>query len=384
MHKNIELSSIKKARFFLLFLTFLSGAIGNEEQNILTGKSLAYNLEEKHRGNGRSDLSTLLSTFNTLNATEPITKVEFDKKFKAHLNEIGTISTTYSLPYDSLKQIQPRLWRKKWAKNASTFLNQYSIKVSAATFSAALQDDPLATDIFDYYDICLEFDPTANTGLAENYFLPKAYCLEAVPIQGTLPVTIQPEDWCPQTTTTQGNSTYTESMQFTLSGNIGGGYPPSATAGVGPTYTIGHQYSRVINNIDIIATMPHTTFAKWEIRHNNLSLRPPLKGYQPEGTTRHSLRWIWKINHQAAIDYSLYQSEQEEGPLYFSFNIKFYTNVVPMRAHRSQRQRKAKETGYLPLWEHTIKLEVPTSPKLNKGRAIVDKKHPILAPTSHA
>ncbi len=381
MQKNLKLRRRKKVQFFLLSLTFLSAAIAGEEQSILTGRSLAYNLEEKHRGNDLSGLSTFLTA---LNASASPTRVESDKKFKAHLNEIGTVSATYRLPFEALRKIHPRLWSKKWAQNASTSLNQYSIKVSAATFSAALQDNPSAPDIFDYYDICLDFNSTANTALGKNYFLAKAFCLEAFPVPRENQCNIQAEDWCPQTTTNQGSSTYTESMQFTLSGNLGGGYPPSATAGIGPTYSIGHQYSRVINNIDIIATMPETNLARWEIRHNNLSLRAPLKGYKPEGTTRHSLRWIWKINHQEAINSSLYTPVQDSDSLYFSFRIMPSINVVPMHSHFSQRHIKTTETGYLSLRAHTIKLEVPNPPILKEGKAIIDKKHTFISPASIA
>lgn len=280
----------------------------------------------------------------------------------------------YQIPREALNNIR-HPWFFDWhakakAENAAEAVNTYVINVSAASFSAAKTVPVSLEDTDDYYDILLDFQPTASRELTENFFLPAGYHLKIYPTSldinngNLVPTTkiqestckLAPWDWCPRNTMDK-KTTYSESMQFTLGGNIGGGPTPSGS--VSPSYSISHQYTRDIMDVDVVSIM-NLNQATWNIKYNRLSLKEK-HGFKPDGTLQQSLRWVWKVNRKEAFE-SLYVWNFSDDPTqrYLPLKIELFAEFA--RMHQTFKMLEDERTPPLLVAEDIILLKTPGAP----------------------
>ncbi len=383
--KNVSVDNklLSRQNFFLITFSFFLVS-SSSLQGYIGGKTDPYYdvIDKTDHPGGVHTLKTELG------------EVDIGGRLKeSHPTFIGSMNVKYNIPLEELNKIRhPAILdfpAKEKAKGAAKGINTYDIDICAATFSVSTKDKPTAQDIDDYYDILLEFKPTPSKELSDNFFLPTGYRLEAYPVKfvtnnnsnGGLSATPQDNckldawDWCPLNTMDR-KSTYTDSMQFTLGGNIGGGFPTAVTGSISPSFSIGHQYARDIMDIDTISTM-HLNKAQWDINYNRLSLDQK-NGFSPGGTLKQSLRWVWKVNHQDALG-NLYQNSlpgEDPNQFYLPLQVNLFAGFAHM--HQTGKEQEHKRTPLLPVVTDYVLLKIPSEPKPDKGKGIIFKSEHFI------
>src|SRR5690606_14830960 len=113
-----------------------------------------------------------------------------------------------------------------------------------------------------------------------------------------------------------------------------GGPAATASATTSASYTSGSSKKIIIDDIEI---KPHMSFEKvrWDITFNN----------KPSGTFTGELKWIWKINHEAAEENNLYSAPtlQEKDTFYFKVDLHARFAAVD--------KPNKKQTDYLPIFK---------------------------------